>query len=336
MRNLILASLACLFVLSIGGCSPRQLPALGPANQLTIVTNVRFEDESVGLLQATFAKDVVTVDEEKAYAFELLSPRELTKHRNSRNLLLLADLSREDSVTRKIRRLLGKSEFDRLSEGAGGYVVLRNAEALGQTLVIVAGPDSKSLAKIVRTKGEQLFAEVDSMVIERTVDVLYLHGEQDALSRYLSSKYGWTVRIPKGFRVAEDEPGRLVKLVADEPARLLFVHWGPAEKTALDARDCLELRSRLVWAYYDEDVIERSMTHTRETVFQGRKAVRIQGVWQNEKHVIGGPFFTFCFHEKGRFYMIDCVVFAPGMDKASFLKQLEALASTFRDERKSS
>jgi hypothetical protein len=153
------------------------------------------------------------------------------------------------------------------------------------------------------------------------------------MSSYVSSKYGWTVRIPKGFRVAEDEKGRLVKFVAHEPTRLLFVHWRPSDGEALNAERCLRLRSRLVWEYYDEDVIEESMTSASDAVFQGREAVRIDGVWQNEKHVIGGPFFTLCFDEGDRFYMIDCVVFAPGMDKAGFLKQLEALALTFKDER---
>ncbi len=333
MRNLIIVLPVLVLILCLGGCSPRQLPALGPANQLTIVTNVATEDESVKLLKTVFSRKVVTVDEEDAYAFELLPPDMLNKHRNSRNLLLLTDLSRNDVLAQRVRRLLGKSETNRLMKGGGGYVVLSNREALGQTLAIVAGPNRGSLAGLIREKGELLFAEVDSTVIERTKDVLYLHGEQKAMSRYISSKYGWTLRIPKGFRVAEDETGKLVKLVAHEPARLLFVHWRPSDGEPLNAEQCLRLRSELVWEYYDEDVIEESMTSTADALFQGRPAVRIDGVWQNEKHVIGGPFFTFCFKERGRLYVIDCVVFAPGMDKAAFLKQLEALASTFKDER---
>lgn len=333
MRNLILALTVLLLVSCVGGCSTRKLPALGAGNQLTIVTNVRAEDKSVELLKSIFARDVVTVDEEYAYAFEVIPAAELGKHINSRNLVLLTDLSRNDGLSKSVRRILGKREASRMMKESGDYVVLSNKEALGQTLAIVAGPERESLVRVIRERGDRLFAEFDSVVIERTKDILYLHGEQNAMSRYLSSKYGWTVRIPKGFRVAEDEKGRLVKLVAHEPSRLLFVHWRPAEGKPLDARECLRLRSKLVWEYYDEDVIEESMTSARKTLFQGKEAVRIQGVWQNEKHVIGGPFFTLCFHEQERFYMIDCVVFAPGMDKASFLKQLEALALTFSDER---
>jgi hypothetical protein len=334
VRNLILALCACLLVMSSGGCSPRKLPALGPANQLTVITNLRVEDEGVELLKSAFTKPVVTVDEENAYAFEILPAGMLHKHRNSRNLLLLADLSRNDALSKKVRGLLGKEEADRLARGPGDFVVLSNKEALGQMIAVVAAPDRGSLIKVVREWGERLFAEVDSTVVERTKDVLYLQGEQSSMSRYLSSKYGWSLRIPKGFRVAEDEKGRLVKLVASEPARLLFVHWGSAGENPLDADECLKLRSKLAWTYYDEDVIEKTMTSASPATFLGREALRIQGVWQNEKHVIGGPFFSICFHDRDRFYMIDCVVFAPGMDKASFLKQLEALAQTFTDERK--
>jgi len=101
-----------------------------------------------------------------------------------------------------------------------------------------------------------------------------VHGEQKAMSNYLSSKYGWTLSIPKGFRVAEDEKGRLVKFVGSEPARLLFVYWEPAGKEAVDETECLRLRSRLVWAYYDEDVIEESMTSAREAVFRAGRQSR--------------------------------------------------------------
>jgi len=221
--------------------------------------------------------------------------------------------------------------------GRAGWAVLPNVEALGQTMVVVAGPDSTAILGLLGAEADNLYARADSMVTQRTGDILYLNGDDRSMGVYLDSRYGWTVRIPKGFKAAEDRKNRVVKLVStdtQQPARLFLAYWAPTNLASPDPAYCLRLRARLAWLYYDEDRVDTASTTVSEVTFQGRKAVRIEGIWQNEKHLIGGPFFTFCFVEKGRFYLLDGIVFAPGMDKSPWLHQLEAMMLTFRDSRK--
>jgi len=51
-----------------------------------------------------------------------------------------------------------------------------------------------------------------------------------------------------------------------------------------------------------------------------------------ESHGMGGPFVNYTFYDEtsGRLYMIDGMIFAPGYDKREFLRQMEAIAHTFR------
>jgi len=317
-----------------GACSPRKLPALGGSENLTIVTNLSPTSEAVELVKTLFSKKLVTIEEEARYKIEMVGPENLHKQRDSRNLLLLADLSKRDRVSGKVREVLGKKELEQLVERGAGYAVLSNVEALGQTMAVVAGTSGQALMNVLREKGEELYAETDSLVTVRTQDLMYIHGEDTSMERYILSKYGWSVKIPKTFRVAEEEEGRVIKIVsAEDPARLFLVHWTASASDTLSKKECLGLRAKLAWAYYDEDKIDQQRTTSREVMFQGRKALKLSGVWQNDKYVIGGPFITYCFLEKGRLYLLDGVVFAPGMNKGPWLRQVEAMMLTFSDNR---
>ena len=319
-----------------GGCSQRKLPALGPSNLLTIVTNLKPGDPAIRAVEAAFTRPVTSVEEENRYAFEVHSSGELARQRDARNLVLVADLSQRDAVSGKVREVLGKRRATSLRERAG-WAVLPNVEALGQTMVVVAGRDRASVLRLLEAEAGELYARADSMVTRRTGDIVYMNGEDRAMGSYLDSRYGWTVRIPKGFKTAEDRKNGVVKLVStdtQQPSRLFLAYWAPTESAAPDPEYCLKLRSRLAWLYYDEDRVDPAVTTVSEVTFRGRKAVRIEGIWQNEKHLIGGPFFTLCFIEKERLYLLDGVVFAPGMDKSPWLRQLEAVMLTFRDSRK--
>lgn len=46
----------------------------------------------------------------------------------------------------------------------------------------------------------------------------------------------------------------------------------------------------------------------------------------------GGPFVNYTFYDQAsdRIYMLDASVFAPGFDKLDFIRQMQAMAHTFR------
>jgi hypothetical protein len=328
--------LAGFLIVGGSGCSQRKLPALGPSNLLTIVTNLAPEDVTIAAIKAAFSKPVVSVEQENRYTFEVHGPEKLARQRDSRNLILVADLGKHDAVSRKAREVLGRAVVRDVLKRGSGYRVLPNVEAFGQTMLVVAGPNGPSMMTLLETRAEEVYTRTDSMVTERARDIVYMNGEDAAMGNYLYSKYGWSVRIPKGFKVAEDSRNRVVKLVStdtQEPSRLFLAHWAPAGSADLDPSKCLQLRARLAWVYYDEDRMELDSTKISEAVFQGRRVLRIDGIWQNEKHLIGGPFFTLCFVDDGRLYLLDGIVFAPGMDKSPWLRQLEAIMLTFRDRK---
>ena len=58
----------------------------------------------------------------------------------------------------------------------------------------------------------------------------------------------------------------------------------------------------------------------------------MRGLWRMNLFVQGGPFIAYAFHEptQERLYLMYGFVLAPGKDKREFVRQLEAMARTFR------
>ena len=97
----------------------------------------------------------------------------------------------------------------------------------------------------------------------------------------------------------------------------------------LEAPLCMAIRDTLAAAYLSGDRIDPSRTTVRPIRFQGRDALEIYGLYQNDDPPMGGPFKMFCFHEGGRLYVVDIAVFNPPETKTPDLRVLEAIARTF-------
>jgi hypothetical protein len=173
---------------------------------------------------------------------------------------------------------------------------------------------------------------MDRAAVDNTRRIMLKKDVQQDTARYLQQQYGWRIMLPEGFEGIEDSENKVALFRTEEPARIVLVHWRDGFKDELTPETCLALRAEIAWNYYDEDRIDYEMTTAAQTTFMGRAAVKLDGIWQNEKHLNGGPFRSFCFLERGRFYLIDVVLFAPGAEKLSHMRELEAIAHTFSTE----
>jgi hypothetical protein len=214
-------------------------------------------------------------------------------------------------------------------------VLYNDVWARGQTVLVVAARGDAALARAVSAAADTIYAGFEERVTAEIQGLLYLAGEEKALARDLARRYGWSLRIPAGYRTGEDANARFVRFFMREGgARLLFVYWQDGVASLPAPRYCQELRARLAARYYEGDFVDSTRTRSEAVTFLGRPAHKLVGVWQNDRYTMGGPFRTYCFVDGGRFTMIDLAVFEPMESKVELLRQLEAVARTFRDHRK--
>ena len=229
-----------------------------------------------------------------------------------------------------------------LTEEAKGEVLskkallfeMRDPWVEGQSLLIATGVDGDTLSSLLKNYGEYLFNFYKEEVSRRTVKRIYADGYEEEMALRFKGYYGWTLRLPEGYRIAlEDSLGRFVQMIRNSPDRLITLYWegwegGPDQVFSL-LKECIDLRDTLAERYFGGDVVLRDRVQKEEVPFQGRKALRVVGHWENEKKVMGGPFVSYCFIQEGRFYFLDLHLFAPGEKKWLYLLQLEEIAKTF-------
>ena len=97
-----------------------------------------------------------------------------------------------------------------------------------------------------------------------------------------------------------------------------------------DSVDLVAFRAGVVDTLYGGDRILAGATSFRADKLGGSEAIRMQGIWQNEDDMTGGPFITYFVHDdkRQRLLAVDLLLYAPGLDKHPYMRELEALAST--------
>ena len=189
--------------------------------------------------------------------------------------------------------------------------------------------------KVVANKG-QLYGYFEKKLLRETTNEMYERLEQKDLADKFLEEYGWTVRVQHDYILnVERQQDRFIMLRRSLPQRerWLFVHWlEGVDPSVIDAQWAIGRRNKMTKKFYQGDIINEEYTSSRDVEFSGKRALMLEGLWENVPRVIGGPFRNYTFYDDktGRIYMIDVAVFFPGGKKEPFLRQLDIMAHTFQ------
>ncbi len=288
--------------------------------------------ERVGAeLRRAVETPIYTVEPETVFLLVRAAVGDFQTERLSANLLLVGALDSPDSVGSILRKLLTPETQEAVQRRESLVFARGDLWASKQRVTIVTAPDEETLVEFIPRAGDFLFETMYAPLAAKAVDRVYYRGGNEELRQALRDEYGWSVLVPNPWHMVAADAENLVYFYKNEPDRHIMVYWEERQRS-LHPDSCVALRARLVWRHYDEDEVDRSRTLSAHTTFLGRPALKLQGVWQNEKHIMGGSFRTYCFHcpAQNRFYLVDLNVFAPGREKFPYLAQLEGIAATFR------
>ncbi len=321
MGVLLLTATAC----------PRHQPvsAVGPNDEISVFTNTDPRGATADELRRLLAYPVEVVGREDAFRLDFIPYHQFGTHRHVKNQLFAVDLSGDDPLAGALPRMLTSVAEGKLTARKPFLLLLRDLWATGQTSLFAVAWSGAELRRLLAdADSTQLRRSFEGAVVDGLKKTIFLLGEERALSAQVAQQYGWTLRLSPGFFAAEDIKGRVVKFNADQPVRILMVNWHEGE-LPLDAGTWNPILSELLDVYNDGDLFLPERTNIFPDEFQGGPAVKWEGVWQNEKYVIGGPFRAYAFHRGGSSYLLVGIVFAPAHPKVYLLRQVEALLATF-------
>lgn len=317
-------------------CGPRSsFPPIGSYSNVVIVTESgKIEGASEALIRELQHQVDYYTKAELQFHVKLISSSEFQKEPASKNVVLFG-LVRRGGLGGIIESFIGEGSVRQVLEGRSNIFKRLDYPVIGQLTVIVTATSWDLLKRVVRENGAVIRNIIEEANRERLRKYL-LREEKVRLREEMRAKYGFDLRIPFLYELNQERrgiPG--IEFIRVKPHRGLTVSWRKWEGEGFSAADSAtfyDIRSDLAWKMYDKDIMRKDLVFYYNDRFGPYDAVRMEGYWENSKGVYGGPFICFFLLDrvKSRLWMIDCVVYGPGFDKHPLLRELRAVAETFR------
>lgn len=249
--------------------------------------------------------------------------------------MVIYGVVRQGEIGGIIERFIGTAAVRKVLEGKNHIFKKLDYPVRGQLTVIVTASTADQLREVARENGRAIREIIEEANRERLRENLLLSEKTEAAAD-LRSLYGFSIRIPGEYRVNRDW-GRLpgIEILRDYPHRGITISWKGWEDRSLSTADSSALydfRARIVREIHDKEIMRPELVSWRMDVLGPYDAVRMDGYWESSEEMYGGPFICFFIHDRvrGRVWLVDCLVYAPGFDKNPLLREVHAVAETFR------
>jgi hypothetical protein len=144
--------------------------------------------------------------------------------------------------------------------------------------------------------------------------------------------HGITFDLPKGWIVDTTHARENFLLIrAHDPDRTIF-YYRTRKPAHLSDTVAIKIRNVLTKKYYHGDYILKDMVRAEPFELGNLKGIRLQGAWQNDSLVAGGPFLAFFVTDSLNLHVIDGALFLPGERKTDYFKRVEVLLNSFKLE----
>lgn len=337
MWKFLLAGAATITTLAFLISCQREVPSSGNEKEIIVIADSTDYDFLKGELSRAFEREIPTPWPEVIFALHRVPASQMEKYLRHSQLLLIGILGSaipRNGTADKIEAMLTPELKARIVKGQDYVLKKDDPWAKEQRLVVLAAAHLDTLKQRLAGHRDELFELFNQPLLERTKKEMYSHFEQTDLEKTLREKYGWTLRIQHDYHVYKEFPQEsFVMLRRAWPERWLFVSWQNWHDPNRITRDyVIEWRNRLGERFYENDrLVNSNDLIAREVDFAGRRALELQGLWENASKAAGGPFKAWAFYDEQtrQAFLIDIAVFNPGKEKIRFVRQLEIMARTF-------
>jgi len=303
------------------GCVSNVPKSIGRLREVTIITDYWHQ---VGqTVESILAQPVPTPQPEPEFLLRVGGFDRFWDYSKLRIVFIIG--TAQDSIIRGIL----EARADSLGETGFNLFRFPNAWVGNQQVLVFVALDSSKLIQGLNTYAQRLRKTVTEFVFDQMTRATYLRNRDEELSNRIAEHYGFRLDVPKNWLLNEnDSAGYFIYIYGHYPDRSVFIFWQDSVYPLI-GDSILNLRDRLTRRFYDGDTADRGLVLVDTVEFLGVPALRIRGVWQNQKQVIGGPFVLYAFNYQERFFLLDGVVFNPSEKKLSNLFQVEAIIRTF-------
>jgi hypothetical protein len=273
-------------------------------------------------------------DTELAFRITPIKAIEMDDYPAFKNILLCGVLSSTTTVGQTIMDMIGEVGVEQVRSDGALILKKQDRPIKNQFTLIVTAIDREALLDVIERRGGELVPNLEEGARERLRRHL-LKRSKPELSQQLFGDYGFRVQIPSLYRLLSDKPEPPgIELIREPPTRILGVFWADRESapTMADQDELFDLRARYVWERYDNDEMDAERLVFEPARLGPYDTIRMSGYWFNDEQVIGGYYETYFVYDDRveLLWAVDLLVLAPGRPKHPLVRELRALAETFR------
>lgn len=327
-----------LFSLILVDCSEkRMIPAVGPYSDVWFFTEQGIQSDAVREFVEMLTNPIpYAFEDENEFDVFVRKHEQFTGNRDRKNLVLYTRVDQRGGMLSQMQRMLGKDILARVRQERQLVLYRSDLFARDQDVYFLLAADAEAEKNILERMGRTIRERMRESTRDRYRDYLLHNRENKGGGKYLQRRYGFTLRFPGEYHLLQERPELgAIELHRGEPSRALGVFWTKdfeGVPSLADSTELMEFRLQVVDSLYSGDYMLPEDNRFSEAVVAGRPAVRVQGIWQNNRDMTGGPFVTYFVRDeaRNRLLALDLLIYAPGQAKHPYMRELEALASTLR------
>ena len=332
------AALLAAVVLAAPGCGgDRNLPSVGSYSDVLLISETGKSSPQVREFVQGLAHPIhyVFEDENEFNVFHL-DAEGIEGNTDARNIVFLVRIDEPGSLRNRVTRELGRDYLARTREEGHLLLYKQDFYARDQDVYYLLMANRAEQEYVLARLAPTLRQRLRDSTRERYRHYLLRDRENKGGGKYLWQNYSFTLRFPADYHLLQERRDlRAIELHRTDPSRGIAVFWRNEVTEApslADSSALLAWRAEVVDTLYHGDTMLEGESVFAKIVLGEHDALRVQGVWQNERDMTGGVFITYFVHDTRlqRLLAVDLIVYAPGLAKHPYVRELEALASTFR------
>lgn len=265
--------------------------------------------------------------------------------RQARNVIMVLTFDSKTRDTAIMKSLLTPEVVNELKTNQDDFIyIAQNVYARNQLMMILFAKDEATLKKqITSDRGKNLIRAYFEKHENETAKEKLVKTHDKKISKTLRSR-GFNMKLYKGYKQAKKTNDfiwfRHPEVKFDKN---IYIAKKPyTSEKQFELENIVKWRNEIAKQHIYGDpknmesfVVTESLVPPIGKVVDkfNRHTVEVRGLWKTNNISMGGPFLSYVTTDKsGKYlYFIEGFVFAPGMDKREFIREMEVVLSTFAD-----
>ncbi len=318
-------------IVLVASCTTKR-EAIGAADEIIVVVSNENRSSINNILAKIFSDTLYTPHPESVYKLNYAEPSGFNELKRNSNLIIGSIGTDEiNPGTKLVKSLLGNELYQKTIDGNEQVIFSKDQFGRGQLFMIISGNTAYDIENTLLEKSDWIKSYFDEIFIEKQKKYLFGNDRLKKVTKRFKQQYGWELQIPWGWEVIKELPdSNFIWLGRELPYQWFSIHWEDG-LIIEDSTSAVEYSFKFPQEYYNNIRYSDYKYKMDQVVFNNWTSWRSYGIWESIDEAGGGPFINYTWYDgvSDRTYNLNMLVFAPGKNKSTFMRQLDIIAHSF-------